>query len=442
MPTGTIVRLKPCGAFRREATAIRAHPQTAPAVNPPVTAGAFLCPRPGTCRGRPRGARCASARVCARGARVPGRSVRAVRPRTGRSQGEQLSGQQGGGHGGHRQCRYERGASALPGPRDQVGAGHRPARPRLVAGADRVVRRRPGVGPGEPGRAVRGRGRGDPSGLGVPADARSGDHLADQCARRDPGAGGGGRGAGAGAGARLVRGRVLAGPQGPRGGRVLADARVAGRRVLPGEGVSGAHPGRVRARPPRGAGGADAAGLPVQVGVGERAAPDLRRALPARPAGPARPAAVPAGHPGPAGTGPAHRRRRRGLSARGALADRARRLQPRRRAATRRHRARRTARRPPDAAAAYGGPLGHRRGLGPASAARLPAPVRRGAATAADGLHPGPRGTGLAAAVDGDGGAGGVPGRAAAGRRHGHRADAQRHDGLTGRTGENRHGRT
>jgi hypothetical protein len=29
-PTGKIVRLKPCGAFRREATAIRGHPQTAP----------------------------------------------------------------------------------------------------------------------------------------------------------------------------------------------------------------------------------------------------------------------------------------------------------------------------------------------------------------------------------------------------------------------------
>ncbi|CAL2068373.1 hypothetical protein GPN2_20554 [Streptomyces murinus] len=46
MPTGTIVRLKPCGAFRREATAVRTHSQTAPAVNPPVTAGASSFPRP------------------------------------------------------------------------------------------------------------------------------------------------------------------------------------------------------------------------------------------------------------------------------------------------------------------------------------------------------------------------------------------------------------
>ena len=60
------------------------------------------------------------------------------------------------------------------------------------------------------------------------------------------------------------------------------------------------------------------------------------------------------------------------------------------------------------------GPLGGRRRVEPAAAARLTAPFRRRPAAAADGLLEGPRRAGLATAAYGGGGAGGVPGGTAA----------------------------
>ena len=206
-------------------------------------------------------------------------------------------GQEDRRHGRHRQCGHERGAPPRRGSGGRVRAGGWP-------GGSPSGRRRRRTGrrstwpPTEADLVERFEG----------ADAVV--HLAwafqpthdpattwrDQCAGQHAGLRGGGRRRGAGAGARLVGRRVLAGSEGPRGGRVVADPRLAGRRVLPGEGLSGACPGHLRARPPRGAGGADAARLPLQAGVRERATPYLRRAFPAGAVGPSRAAAVPARH--------------------------------------------------------------------------------------------------------------------------------------------------
>ena len=80
------------------------------------------------------------------------------------------------------------------------------------------------------------------------------------------------------------------------------------------------------------------------------------------------------------------------------------------------------------------GPLGGRRRVEPAAAARLTAPLRRRPAAAADGLLEGPRRTALAARAHGGGGAGGVPGGSAARGRGGDRAASGAEGRLRTRT--------
>lgn len=72
--------------------------------------------------------------------------------------------------------------------------------------------------------------------------------------------------------------------------------------------------------------------------------------------------------------------------------------------------------------------------------AGLPAPVRRGAEAAADGLHPRAGGARLAADAHGDPGGGGVPAGHAAGRRGEHGPAARQRGGLSGAVARGRVG--
>ena len=140
--------------------------------------------------------------------------------------------------------------------------------------------------------------------------------------------------------ARLVGRRLLAGAQGPRGRRVVADRRDRVLHLLQAQGAGRADPRRGRGRAPARARrpAAPRADLPARRGVGDPAL--LHRAAAARRAGaavadPDRPA-----HRPPDVPGRARRRRRRGLPAGDRRARRARRVQHRRRPGPGRRRAR------------------------------------------------------------------------------------------------------
>ncbi len=98
---------------------------------------------------------------------------------------------------------------------------------------------------------------------------------------------------------------VRARPEGgPGGRRVLADPRLAGRRVLPREVLPRTGAGHLRARAPARPRRAHASRVPVQGDVGERTAAHLRGPLPPRPPGTARtaPLGPRSGRARPAGT--------------------------------------------------------------------------------------------------------------------------------------------
>ncbi|MDT7652219.1 MAG: hypothetical protein QOI36_3625 [Pseudonocardiales bacterium] len=143
-------------------------------------------------------------------------------------------------HRCHRQCRHQRDRSPRRGSDRHLGARPRPAAAEMAGTQDPVGAggrhaRRPGPAPAR-------RRRAGPSGVAVPAHPRPGRHLAIERRGQHPGLRRGGRGGRANARVRLLGGGVLARPEGSTGRRELADARLAHRRIHPGEGLRRAGP--------------------------------------------------------------------------------------------------------------------------------------------------------------------------------------------------------
>jgi hypothetical protein len=214
----------------------------------------------------------------------------------------------------HRERRHERRRGARRRRARGIDPGPRPARPRMAAGEDGVgARRHHRRRPPRPPRGGRRRG---PPRLGDPAVPRRGGAPPNQRHRLRARLRRGRGGRRSRAGLRLIDRRVLAGPEGSRGRRVVAHRRHRVQLLLAPQGG-----GRVDARPLRGGEPDDPCRPPAarpdhEVGGCAGDSPALRRPLSAALRDPPRADPRHPEDPEPPRPGRPLARHRRGLSAR------------------------------------------------------------------------------------------------------------------------------